>query len=671
MNNRRTTWISIILLLFVFSLFAKPLRSLQAQNPAIDTLELAQQDDTFKIALVLDTGSELLDGGYNESTWSALQRAESELGAEIAFYQAPDPEETVETLFELAAGDTDLIFTVGFQLAAPTAEVALQYPNKHFIGVDQFQIETIDNYTGLIFPEDQGGFLAGVLAASLTQTGIVAGVYGSPDVPPVVAFREGYEAGVRWYNEQFGTSVIVVGEYHPGTVLDAFADPSWGASIAASFLEEDADVVFAAAGATGVGALEEVAFAAEDEDQPIYCIGVDTDQWLTVPEAHPCLVSSATKQIAEGVYTLILNYLNGDIEGGNFVGTVGLAPFHDFEDELDADTKTLLKQVERGLQTNAILTCYNLDLSGIRIGMVMDIDQRIDDGSFNESVWNGMRAAEFCGAEIDFVETQSTSDYATNITEFAENGYNIIVTVGFALAEDTNAAALAYPDILFVGVDQFQTEVTPGVVGMVFHEDQAGFLAGVLAANLTESNIVAAVLGSDIIPPVVAFKDGFEAGVRYVDPDIRVISTFHPGGVDIAFSDPQWGAATARQALDQGADVVFAAAGLTGNGALIEVASVGTNPPYCIGVDTDQWLTVPEAHPCLVSSAVKLLDGAMASIVVDYVNGTLESGNYFGEVGLAPFHDFEDSISEELKAELATLAQQLRDGTLQVSDYYQ
>lgn len=660
---------AIWIMLAAALMFALPYNSSQAMDTSSTAPSTHRQDGVLKIALLLDTGAELFDGGYAESTWAGLQLAEQELGAEIAFYQAPDPEETVETLFELAAGDADIIITVAFQLAEPTAEAALQYPDKHFIGVDQFQVEVIDNYTGLIFPEDQAGFLAGVLAASITETDFVAGVYGTDIIPPVVAFRNGYEAGVRWYNQEFDANVVVEGQYHPGSVIEAFADPTWGSSIAAGFLDDGADVIFAAAGATGVGALEEVAFAAEDEGGGFFCIGVDTDQWLTVPNAHPCLVSSATKLIQEGVYDLILNYVNDDIEGGNFIGDVDLASFHDFEDFIEQDTKDLLVRVQRGLRTRAILTCHNIDLSDVRIGMVMDIDQRIDDGSFNESVWNGMRAAEFCGAEIDFVETQDTSDYATNIAEFAENDYNVIVTVGFALAEDTNAAAVAYPDILFVGVDQFQTEVTPGVVGMVFYEDQAGFLAGVLAGRLTESDTVAVVLGSDIIPPVVAFNDGFEAGVRYVDSDINVISTFHPGGVDIAFSDPQWGAATARQALDQGADVVFAAGGLTGNGALIEVAATGENPPYCIGVDTDQWLTVPEAHPCLVSSAMKLLDGAMASIVVDYVNGNIEYGNYFGEVGLAPFHDFDEIISEDLKDELELLAQQLSAGTLNVADY--
>jgi basic membrane protein A len=215
-------------------------------------------------------------------------------------------------------------------------------------------------------------------------------------------------------------------------------------------------------------------------------------------------------------------------------------------------------------------------------------------------------------------------------------------------------------------VDQFQVEPTAGVTGLIFAEDQAGYLAGVLAANLTESNVVAQVLGTDQVPPVVAFAEGFEFGVAATSADIEVITTYHPGGLDVAFTDPQWGAQTAAQALDQGADVIFGAGGKTGNGALIEVANAagGSNPPYCIGVDTDQWLTVPEAHPCLVSSAMKLLDAGVATLLVQWSNGSIQPGNYVGLVGLAPFHDFDGSISDELKAELDQLAQDLASGTV-------
>src|SRR5690606_35580190 len=110
---------------------------------------------------------------------------------------------------------------------------------------------------------------------------------------------------------------------------------------------------------------------------------------------------------------------------------------------------------------------------------------------------------------------------------------------------------------MFIGVDQFYAEAIPNVTGLIFPEDVSGFLAGVLAAEMSQTGTIAAVLGTDLVPPVVAFKEGYEAGARYVNPDINIISTYHPGGLDVAFTDPEWGASTAAQALDQGADVVF------------------------------------------------------------------------------------------------------------------
>ncbi len=414
-----------------------------------------------------------------------------------------------------------------------------------------------------------------------------------------------------------------------------------------------------------MGVLEGVAFAAGLSDDPLYCIGVDTDQWLTLESAHPCLVTSAMKLITDGVVVLVESYLNDSIEGGNFVGEVGLAPFHDFEARVPDDISTLIGRAEAGLRTGAIQTCYLTDLSELTIGLVTDVGQ-VDDGSFNESSWNGLLAVEQCGASVDFIETQDATDYADNIAEFAESGADIIVTVGFALGEATTAAAAAYPDVRFIGVDQPQVEATDGVTGLIFREDVSGFLAGYLAANLTESGTIAAVLGTDQVPPVVAFKEGYEAGAAYVNPEINFISTYHPGGIDVAFTDPTWGAQTARQALDQGADVVFAAGGKTGNGGLIEVAASAAagNPPYCIGVDTDQWLTVPEAHPCLVTSAVKILDGGVATLIVQAANGTIANGNYVGLAGLASFHDFGDSIPADLKAELDQLAVDLAAGVV-------
>lgn len=314
----------------------------------------------------------------------------------------------------------------------------------------------------------------------------------------------------------------------------------------------------------------------------------------------------------------------------------------------------------------ALIDCDTYDLSEMRIGLVTDVGQ-INDKSFNQSSWQGVLSASLCGAEVDYIETVDAADYADNIAEFAENDYNVIVTVGFALGPATLEAAATYPDVTFIGVDQLQGEPVANVAGLVFHEDQSGFLAGVLAARLTETGTIAAVLGTDQVPPVVAFNEGYIAGAHYVNPDINIISTYHPGGIDQAFTDPEWGATTARQALDQNADVIFGAGGKTGNGALIEVANaVGDDgpPPYCIGVDTDQWETVPEAHACLVSSAMKLLDKGVADILMALHDGNFASGNVFGAAALAPFHDHEANIPADVIQELGEVAQGLGDGTI-------
>lgn len=310
---------------------------------------------------------------------------------------------------------------------------------------------------------------------------------------------------------------------------------------------------------------------------------------------------------------------------------------------------------------------------GIRIGLVTDVGQ-IDDRSFNQSAWEGaQQAAELVGGTADYIETQDPNDYATNIALFAEDDYEVIITVGFALGDATIAAAQTYPDTHFIAVDVdvvflmslAGVELT-NVTGLIFREDKAGFLAGVLAGRMTQSGVVAAVLGTDQVPPVVRFNEGFVAGARYANPDIQVLSSYHPGGLAIAFDDPAWGAQTAAQAIQSRADVIFGAGGKTGNGALEEVArrTTADNPLYCIGVDTDQWFTVPAAHPCLISSATKDIPNGIIEIVTALVEGTLEPGNFIGDVGLADFHDFAEVVPEEVQEELMEIREMLLEGLL-------
>jgi basic membrane protein A len=297
------------------------------------------------------------------------------------------------------------------------------------------------------------------------------------------------------------------------------------------------------------------------------------------------------------------------------------------------------------------------------VGLVTGLDG-IDDRSFNQSAWEGilMAKTENVADWVQYIETVDSKDYQTNITKFADAGYDVILTVGDVTAEATSSAARSFPAILYIAVDQNQVDVLPNLVGLVFHDDQSGFLAGALAALMSKTGTIAGVFGTNQVPRMVAFAEGYSAGARYINPNINILSTLHPGALDMAFNDPEWGAATAAQAIQNGADVVFGFGGKTGNGALIKTASFPGL--YCIGTDIDQWETIPVAHPCLLSSAMKLINTGVVSLVKAAHDGTFPSGNFYGAVGLAPFHDFDSTIPQAVKDKIYQVDAGLKDGSI-------
>jgi basic membrane protein A len=305
------------------------------------------------------------------------------------------------------------------------------------------------------------------------------------------------------------------------------------------------------------------------------------------------------------------------------------------------------------------------------VGLVTDVG-KIDDKSFNQSTWEGVQKAKEDGVadQVQYIETTDSKDYEKNIATFADEGYDAIVTVGFGMGEATVASAKIYPDVDFIGVDQFQAWEYDGddstnvanVAGLNFPEDNAGFLVGALAAMMSESGKVGSVLGTDAVPPVWRFGEGYRAGAAYIDPAVEVFVVYHNDvGFDKTFLDPEWGAATANSMIDQGADVIFGAGGKTGNGAVTGAAQRGV---YAIGVDTDQYLTLPEAAPRMLSSAMKLLTPGTYDLIKLSAEGTFPSGNYFGAAGYAPYHDLENEVPAEVKAKMEEIAAGLLDGSI-------
>lgn len=302
-----------------------------------------------------------------------------------------------------------------------------------------------------------------------------------------------------------------------------------------------------------------------------------------------------------------------------------------------------------------------------RVGLVTDIG-RVDDGTFNEFAYKGMmRAVKAFNLESAFIETQQPTDYEKNIEQLAAAGHDLIITVGFMLGEATKTMAHKYPHVQFAIVDFAYDPPLDNVIGLVFAEEQAGFLAGALAGLMTTTKTVGMVAGM-AIPPVVRFRQGYEAGMKYACDDCEAIGVY----ID-SFTDPARGKTAALSQIDEGADVIFGGGGVTGSGAILGAAQGGA---WVIGVDQDEYVTTfkqgraPGANK-LLSSAMKRVDHAVYGVIQRAVEGAFSGGTQRFDarndgVGLAPFHDAASAIPAAVKAKLEDITAALRAGKITI-----
>jgi basic membrane lipoprotein Med (substrate-binding protein (PBP1-ABC) superfamily) len=318
----------------------------------------------------------------------------------------------------------------------------------------------------------------------------------------------------------------------------------------------------------------------------------------------------------------------------------------DAPDETEATTTTAMEEPESDPLITLEQECETYGglqaPDGFRVNLVTDIG-KVDDGTFNQFAFEGMQGALECFGIEDssFIETVSEADYAANIATSLDSDPNVIVTVGFLITTDTLEAAEANAEVDFIGIDQFALEYPENMVGVLFNEHEGGFIAGALAASLSESGVVGVVGGREDVPPVVKFVNGYSAGAEYVNPDIRVLSIYNE-----SFTDPAKGASDANQFIGEGADVIFGAGGPTGSGGVQAAAEQGV---WAIGVDQDEYFTTfaggtAPGSEYLASSAIKRVDLAVfrniaASIQDQFEGGifTLTAAN--AGITYAPFHD--------------------------------
>jgi len=325
--------------------------------------------------------------------------------------------------------------------------------------------------------------------------------------------------------------------------------------------------------------------------------------------------------------------------------------------------------------SQAGLTCP----SKLKVGIVTNVG-RIDDKGFNQSTYEGMQAAAAEAPtcfDTDYIETDTEADYARNIESFTDAQFDVVIGVGPALANDLGDAAAANPDAKFISVDGAPEGCPSGSPpecvahdgpwttngeSLFFAEDEAGFLAGVLAASMSKAGHVGVVGGPQGLAPFERFVEGYFNGARSVKADIPADVLYATSA-----SDPPSGNAAAKQMIDSGADVIFGAGGLTGNGAL-SAACEATNV-LAIGMDVDQYWTIPELQKCLLASATKNVKGAVHDALIRIASDQFKAGVHTdnattGGVALAPFHNFDAQVPQAVKDLLATTLAGLADGSI-------
>ena len=298
---------------------------------------------------------------------------------------------------------------------------------------------------------------------------------------------------------------------------------------------------------------------------------------------------------------------------------------------------------------------------GPKIGMVTDIGQ-LEDKSFNEFSWKGVQdGAKAVGGTAQVIVTKDQADYKANIQQFVDQKYDVIVTVGFLIGSDTLKAAQANPNVQFFGIDQFVADPAPAnYQGLLFNEAQSGYLAGIVAANITKTNKIGAVGGVSTVPPVVAFIKGYEAAAKKEKPAIQVLINYTED-----FNAPDKGEASARTMIGQGADVIFQVAGLTGAGALRAACNAKV---FGIGVDVDQYQSLPDAKGCIVTSAEKKLQIAAQDAIKRFKEKGKQTGNFFNDaknsgIGYAPLRNL-NPVPAGLEDKLKKALEEMKAGTL-------
>jgi basic membrane protein A len=303
--------------------------------------------------MVTDVGK-LSDKSFNATSWQGVQDAvhDKSLCVQANVIESNQPTDYQKNMQQFVDAKYDMVLGVGFLMGDDVLAMAKKNTGTKFAIVDVSYTPDQGpppNLTGLVFKEQQAGFLAGALAGYMTQTKTVGAVLGL-QIPPVIRYYTGYEAGAKYANP----SVKVLHVYQGPGDGAPFNNPDWGKARALEMIDQGADIVFGGGGNTGNGALLGVASKGKT------CIGVDTDQYLSYPDADKCLITSAEKKLAVAVKTVITDMVKNQWPSSGVLtfdasnDGIGLAPFHDYDSKVSADIKKKLADIETGIKNGTI-----------------------------------------------------------------------------------------------------------------------------------------------------------------------------------------------------------------------------------------------------------------------------------------------------------------------------
>ncbi|WP_243385758.1 BMP family lipoprotein [Bacillus kexueae] len=285
----------------------------------------------------------------------------------------------------------------------------------------------------------------------------------------------------------------------------------------------------------------------------------------------------------------------------------------------------------------------------VKIGIMLS-DVGLGDQSFSDAAFRGlMKARDELDVIFDYREISETGTYEQGLIELVEQGNDIVIGLGFLVQEDLEKVAKQYPDQKFVLIDSV-SELS-NVTSLTFKEDEGSYLTGVLAALVTKSNKLGFIGGMDM-PLIHKFRDGFVEGAKSVNPDVEIAIEFAGD-----FGNPELGAKIGKEMIDNGADVLYAAAGFTGVGMLKEAEKRGV---YGIGVDSDQYYYAEKA---VITSMLKNVDVGVYNVVKQFVEegeiakGQVELGIREQGVQLAPIRVI--TLTPEQEKKLQQVQQQL------------